>query len=114
MGQTDAPTLANIFVYFHEKKWLEECPPEFRPVLYRRYIDYTFLLFRDVRHIDLFLSQLNTCRECIKFIKKVEININLSFLDRSITKIIKIFNINLQEQNIHRSYDENFFYLFQL
>ena len=35
MGQPVAPTLANIFLCFHEKKWLNDCPQEFRPVLYK-------------------------------------------------------------------------------
>ena len=71
MGQPVAPTLANIFLCFHEKKWLNDCPQEFRPVLYKRYIDDTFLLFRDVRHIDLFLNYLNTRHECIQFTKEI-------------------------------------------
>ena len=28
-------TLANAFLYYYEKLWLDNCPPEFKPVLYR-------------------------------------------------------------------------------
>ena len=44
------PTFANIFMCFNEKFWLDECPDEFKPVFYRRYIDDTFVLFRHQSH----------------------------------------------------------------
>ena len=59
MGQPLGPTFANIFMCFHEKKWLEECQDDFRPVLYKRYIDDTFILFKDKSHAPLFLNYLN-------------------------------------------------------
>ena len=31
-----APTLANVFLCFHEQIWFNECPDEFKPVYYRR------------------------------------------------------------------------------
>ena len=43
MGQPLSPTFANIFLYFYEEKWISSCPPHFKPVFYRRYIDDTFL-----------------------------------------------------------------------
>ena len=54
-------TLANAFLCHHEKNWLKDCPPHFQPILYRRYVDDTFLLFRDLSHIQLFwiISILN-------------------------------------------------------
>ena len=41
---------ANIFMCFHGKKLLEKCPDDFRPVFYKRYIDDTFILFKDKSH----------------------------------------------------------------
>ena len=38
-------TLANVFLCYHEKMWLQNCPSEFKFVIYRRYVDDTFLLF---------------------------------------------------------------------
>ena len=32
MGSPLGPTLANAFLCFYEKKWLEHCPEEFNPV----------------------------------------------------------------------------------
>ena len=95
MEQPVASTLANIFLCFQEKKWHDECLPEFRPVFYRRYIDDTFLLFRYIRHIDLFLDYLIIHHECIRFTKEVEIINNLSFLDISITKNNNMFTTSI-------------------
>ena len=36
------PTMANVFLSFYEMKWLEQCPNEFKPVFYRRYVDDIF------------------------------------------------------------------------
>ena len=38
MGLPLGPTFTNIFMCHHETRWLEDCPSEFKPVLYRRYI----------------------------------------------------------------------------
>ena len=54
MGLPLGPTLANIFMCFMEKDWLNECPTAFRPVFYQHYIDDTFLLFKHSSHVQLF------------------------------------------------------------
>ena len=41
MGSPLGPTLANIFLCFHEQIWLDNCPVEFKPVIYRRFVDDT-------------------------------------------------------------------------
>ena len=45
MGSPLRPSFANIFLCFHETLWLQNCPSDFKPALYRRYVDDTFLLF---------------------------------------------------------------------
>ena len=35
MGSPLGPTLANAFLCHYEKLWLDSCPPEFKPVVYR-------------------------------------------------------------------------------
>jgi hypothetical protein len=70
-----------------ENKWLDDCPSNYKPELYRRYIDDTFLLFRDPSHVPLFLDYLNSKHPSIKFTAEVEINKCLAFLDTKITKI---------------------------
>ena len=37
-------TFVNIFLGYHEQIWLKNCR-EFKPIIYRRYIDDTFFLF---------------------------------------------------------------------
>ena len=39
-------TLANAFLCYYEKTWLNECPSQFKPVVYRRYVDDIFVLFK--------------------------------------------------------------------
>ena len=42
MGSTLGPTLANSFLCHHEKRWLDKCSKELKPVFYRRYVDDIF------------------------------------------------------------------------
>ena len=35
MGSPLGSILANAFICFYERKWLEECPSEFKPAFYR-------------------------------------------------------------------------------
>ena len=44
MGSPLGPTLANAFMCHMERKWLQECPVDFKPVFYRRYVDDCFLI----------------------------------------------------------------------
>ena len=46
MGYPLGPTLANALLCHYEKKWLDSCPVEFRPKLYKRYDDDIFLMFQ--------------------------------------------------------------------
>ena len=48
------PTLANICLCYHGKIWLQNCPSEFKPVIYRRSVDDTFLLFSSKHQIKKF------------------------------------------------------------
>ena len=53
MGSPLGPTIANFFLSFYEVKWLEQCPNEFKPVFYRRYVDVVFVLFKSAEHLSL-------------------------------------------------------------
>ena len=39
MSSPLGPTLANIFLCYHESNWLKDCPKDFKPVYYKRYVD---------------------------------------------------------------------------
>ena len=86
MGSPLGPTFANVFLCFYEKIWLEKCPIEFKPVIYRRYVDDTFLLFRSIEQIEKFRSYLNCQHPNIKFTSEIEENNSISFLDIKITR----------------------------
>ena len=46
--------LANIFICSFESKWFGECPNDFKPVFYRRYVDYIFARLSSSGHADKF------------------------------------------------------------
>ena len=60
MGSPLGPTMANVFLSFYEIKWLEQCPKEFKPVFYRRYVDDIFVLFESAEHLSKFRNYFNT------------------------------------------------------
>ena len=60
MGSPLGPTLANLFLAYHEENWLSECPIQFRPTYYRRYVDEVFLMFNDRSHEKKFLRFMNS------------------------------------------------------
>ena len=60
MGGCDSPTLANIFLGHYEKLWPDNCPPEFKPVMYRRYVDDTFILCKRKEDAKKFLNYMNS------------------------------------------------------
>ena len=86
MGNPLGPTFANCFLGFHEKNWLDDCPLSFKPLLYRRYVDDTFLLFRNSTHIPKFLSYLNNKHNNINFTVEHETDGELPFLDILLTR----------------------------
>ena len=86
MGSAIGPTLANVFLCYHEKIWLQNCPSEFKPIIYRRYVDDTFLLFRSKHHIEKFRNYLNRQHKIIKFTSETENENSISFFDIKITR----------------------------
>ena len=44
MGSPLGPTFADIILSYHEQIWLKNCTCEFKPVIYKRYVNYTLLL----------------------------------------------------------------------
>ena len=81
------PTFANIFLCYHERRWLDDCPNEFKPKYYRRYVDDCFLIFDDPSHIDSFLNYLNGCHPKMKFTKELERDRSIPFLDVNVKRM---------------------------
>ena len=86
MGFLLGPTLANVFMCHFENIWLENCPSHFKPIVYRRFVDDTFVLFRSKDHVEKFRNYLNKQHKNIKFTSEIEENGSLSFLDIKISR----------------------------
>ena len=84
MGSPLGPLLGNIFPSHPEHKWLDNCPTQFKPAYYKRYVDDSFILFKSKDHIIPFLNFLNSQNPCIKFTYEVETENTLPFLDINI------------------------------
>ena len=80
LGSPLGPRFTNVFLCYHQKSWPQNCPSEFKPVIYRSYIDDTFLLFCLKHLIKKFRNLLNCQRKNIKFISETENENSISFL----------------------------------
>ena len=80
MGGCLSPILANIFMSYHENNWLSQCPAAFKPLLYRHYVDDTFLLFHDKSHVKRFDEYLNSKHPNITFTTELEADNQLPFI----------------------------------
>ena len=89
MGSPSGPTLANAFLCHSKKNWLNECPSQFKPVIYRRYVDDIFVLFKSKEHLKLFVNYTNSKHRNIKFTFETEDSNNFS--DVKITRKNKRF-----------------------
>ena len=58
MGSPLSAPMANLFLAHHEVRWLDQCPPDFKPLLYKRYVDDAFMVFRSLDQIDRFFHTL--------------------------------------------------------
>ena len=86
MGSPLGPTLANVFMCHFENIWLENCPAHFKPIIYRRFVDDTFLLFRTKDNVEKFKNLANNKQhKNIKFTSEIEEDGSLTFLDITIT-----------------------------
>ena len=61
-------------------------PPEFRPVIYRRYVDDTLLLFHKINEIEKFKTKLNLQHSNVKYTSKIQMNKLLFLLDGKIAR----------------------------
>lgn len=86
MGSPLGPTLANIFLCHHEKNWLNQCPNEFKPFYFKRYVDDIFCLFSDEQHVQSFLGYLNTRHPNMNFTFENEADNSLPFLDVNVIR----------------------------
>ena len=86
MGSALGPSLANAFLCYHEQTWIDNCPQDFKPIFYRRYMDDTFLIFRTKDHLPKFLHYLNNQHAAIQFTYEEEAEGKIPFLDITIKR----------------------------
>ena len=67
MGSPLGPTLANVFMCHFENIWLEKCPRSFKPIVYKRFVDDKFLLFRSQDHGEKLRNYLNKQHKNTRF-----------------------------------------------
>ena len=90
MGNPLAPTLANLFMGYHEENWLRSNEAK-NIFFYNRYVDDIFCLVKSEKEAEDFLAFLNTRHDNIKFTMEKEDNGKLPFLDISIEKLNEMF-----------------------
>ena len=95
IGSPLGPKLANAFMCHYEKVWLEECPSEFNPTFYRRYVDDIFVTFSSSSHVEPFLRYLNSQHNSISFTCEEESDNKLPFLDVNISGEKDVFTTNV-------------------
>ena len=109
MGSSLGPHYANSFLCKHEKKWLNECPENIKPLQYRRYVDDIFILTRDREHHQKFLDYMNSRHENISFTDEMETNNSMAFLDVLVTRTDSSFVTNLYRKATFSGVFTNFF-----
>ena len=108
MGSPLGLCLANAFLCFHEQIWLNDCPENFKPVYYRRYVYDTFALFRSPDHLEKFTNYLNLKHKNIKFTSEKESNNSLPFLDILISRSENGFKISVYHKSTFSRVYSNF------
>ena len=106
MGSPLGPTLANVFMCHFENIWLENCPTHFKPIVYRRFVDDTFSLFRAKDRVEKFENYLNKQHKNKKFMSEIEENSSL--LDITITHENNTFVISVYRKPTFSSVFTNF------
>ena len=86
MGAPLGPTLANVFLCHYEKEWLDSCPVEFKPKLYKRYVDDIFVMFQSRDHVKKFVDYMNSKHTNIRFAFETEDQNSFSLLDIKIIR----------------------------
>ena len=109
MGSPLGPTLANIFMCHLENIYLQNCPNEFKPVMYKRYVDDTFALFTNKSQAEQFFNYINSIHPNISFTAEHEDDNKLSFLDVLISRTPTHFTTSIYRKPTFTTLSTNFF-----
>ena len=108
MGSPLAPILANIFMRNFEENALKNYTG-IKPLFYRRYVDDSFLIFRQASEMHAFYNYLNKLHANIKFTIEEETNGMLPFLDAKVTKADGKFLTNTYYKPTHTGLYTNWY-----
>ena len=108
MGPPLGPVLANLFMGYHERNWLQEFDIG-EALLYRRYVDDIFCMFRNEIDAENFFRYLNSKHSNIKFTMEKETNKFLPFLDVLVKNKGRIFTTSVYRKKIGRFTQYNSF-----
>ena len=108
MGSPLASALAHSFMFSFECRWLRDCPNDFQPVFYRRYVDDIFALSSFLDHAVKFKGYLSSKHPNISFSIKKEKNGCLSFLDVNSFRENEKFETNVYRKKTFRRIYTNF------
>ena len=95
MGSPLGPTLANAFLVHFKKNWLQNCPSDFKPHYYQRYVVDIFVLFTSPKHLEIFRNFLNGQHANVSFTIEREKQNRMSFLDIAIIREDKTFTTSV-------------------
>ena len=109
MGSPIGPTFANIFMCHLENIIINECPADFKPNFYKRYVDDTFALFHTKLQAENFFLYINNIHQNIKFTMETESQNKLAFLDILITRRSNKFHTSIYRKPTFTSLSTNFF-----
>ena len=72
MGNPLDPIFPDIFLDRYDKKRLDNCPFTFKPQFYQRYVDDTFLIFKNKAQIKYFYDYVNMLHPSLHFTYEIE------------------------------------------
>ena len=86
MGSPLSPTLADCFLVYFEKNWLQNCPSDFKTHYYRRCVNDIYFLFTSLEHLEALQNFLNSRHANMFFTIESEKQNRMSFLDEKIIR----------------------------
>ena len=95
LGSALGAALVNAFPVHFGKNWLQNCPSDFKPYYYRRYVDDIFVLFTSPQHLEAFQNFLNCRHANISFTIESEKQNRISFLGIQIIREDKTFTTSV-------------------
>ena len=91
-----------------EKNFLSNCPADFKPLLYRRYVDNTFYIFENNTQVQCFLQYWNRQHPKILFTHESEDSKSLLFLEVLVSHSDNGFSTNLYRKKSFTGLYTNF------